>query len=65
MKNIIKNTLIDHARAAIAKHKINVEILMDNPQGVAEHPDIMATIEKEIEIISKYDDQIDVLKRHF
>ena len=40
--------------AQIDKHRINIEILLENTVGVAEHPDIMETIEKELGIISEY-----------
>ena len=30
------------------KHMLNVELLLDKPVGVAEHPDIMETIELEL-----------------
>jgi predicted DNA-binding protein YlxM (UPF0122 family) len=38
---------------------------LNNPAGVAEHPDIMDTIEKELELISEYDDKLNVLKKYF
>ena len=40
-----------HFEAHIEKHRINVEVLLENNVGLAEHPDIMDTIEKEIEQI--------------
>ena len=43
-----------HFEAHIEKHRINVENLLNNSQGVAEHADIMDTIEKELEEMSKY-----------
>ena len=33
--------------------------------GVAEHPDIMETIEKELEIIAEYDDKLEIIKKYF
>ena len=54
-----------HFKAHIEKHKINVENLLNNPTGVAEHPDIMETIEKELEIIAEYDDKLEVLDKYF
>jgi len=33
--------------------------------GVAEHPDTLETIEKELAIIAEYDDQVEMLKKHF
>ncbi len=54
-----------HFKAHIEKHRINVENLLNNPAGVAEHPDIMETIEKELEIIAEYDDKLEVLDKYF
>ena len=54
-----------HFEAHIEKHRINVENLMRNSQGVADHPDIMETIEKEMEIMSTYHDLIEVLDNYF
>jgi Zn-finger domain-containing protein len=42
-----------------------VNNLLRNSVGVAEHPDIMETIEKEIEIIAEYHDKLEVLKHYF
>ena len=39
-----------HFEAHIEKHRINVENILHNPVGVAEHSDIMDTVEKELEI---------------
>ena len=41
-----------HFKAHIQKHKVNVENLLENSVGVAEHPDIMDSIEKELEIMA-------------
>ena len=54
-----------HANGHIAKHKANVEVLLQNPAGVAEHPDVVETIEKELEIMAKYDDQLHILDKYF
>ena len=51
--------------AQIDKHRINVEILLENTVGVAEHPDIMETIEKELGVISEYEDKLAVLRKYF
>ena len=51
--------------AQIEKHKINVENLLENQVGVAEHPDIVETIEKELEVIASYDEKLNVLQKYF
>ena len=54
-----------HFRAHIEKHRINVETLLEKGVGVAEHPDIMNTIEKELGIIAEYDDKLNILNKYF
>mgnify|MGYP006239207689 CR=1 FL=1 len=54
-----------HFEAHIEKHRINVEILLENQVGVAEHPDIMETIEKELALISEYEDKLEVLRKYY
>ena len=39
--------------------------MLDRPNGVAEHPDIIATIEAELSKIAEYEDKLTVLKKYF
>ena len=54
-----------HFKAHIEKHRINVENLLNKGVGVAEHPDIMDTIEKELEIMAEYEDKLEIIKKYF
>ncbi len=54
-----------HFKANIQKHKVNVENLLENSVGVAEHPDIMDSIEKELEIMAEYEDKLEMLNKYF
>ena len=54
-----------HAEGHIEKHKTNVIILLQKATGIAEHPDIIETIEKELKIIAEYDDQLEMIKKYF
>ena len=65
MRTDIINASKLHVKAHIEKHRVNIENLLENPRGVAEHPDIMDTIEKELEIIAEYDDKMSVLRKYF
>ena len=65
MKKEIVKSMIQHAEGQIAKHKMNVENLLNNSVGVAEHPDIMDTIEKELAFIAEYDDKLAMLDKYF
>ena len=68
-KQIMRKDIIEasklHFKAHIEKHRINVENLLEKGVGVAEHPDIMDTIEKELEIIAEYDDKLEIIKKYF
>ena len=63
-KQILKASRLNF-QAHIEKHRINVENLLEKGVGVPEHPDIMETIEKELEIIAEYHDKLEVLKHYF
>ena len=53
-----------HAKGHIKKHTMNVEVYLNNPVGVGEHPDIIEAIEKELDIVAKYHDQLEVIKNY-
>ena len=63
-ENVI-DAIKEHARGHIAKHAMNVEIYLKNAAGVGEHPDVLEAIEKELEVIAKYRDQLEVLDKYF
>jgi hypothetical protein len=65
MRKEILIALRNHAIAHIDKHKVNVEIYLNNPVGVGEHSDIMDTIEKELEEMAKYHDQLEIINTYF
>ena len=65
MREQIIKALLAHAQGDIAKHKANVEVYLTNPAGIGEHSNVMEAIEEEINMIAKYQDQIDVIKQYF
>ena len=65
MRNDIIKASVLHFKAHIEKHRVNVENLLRNPVGVAEHPDVMETIEKELAIMAEYDDKLSVLNKYY
>ena len=65
MRKEIIEALKKHAEGHIAKHKANVTVLLEKNVGVAEHPDTLETIEKELAIIAKYDEQMSMLEKYF
>ena len=65
MRDQIIKALLEHAQGDIAKHKANVEVYLTNPVGIGEHSNVMEAIEEELNMIAKYQDQIDVIQKHF
>ena len=65
MRQAIIEALQAHAKGHIEKHKANVEVLLEKPAGVAEHPDTLETIEKELKINAEYDDELQMHDKYF
>ena len=65
MKQQIVEAMIKHAEGHIEKNRMNVEIFLEKAVGVGEHNDILETIEKELNIIAMYEDQIEALNKYF
>ena len=65
MRNQIISALLAHAQGDIQKHKMNVEVYLNNAVGIAEHSIVMEAIEEELNMIAKYEDQVSVIKKHF
>ncbi len=53
-----------HYLAHIEKHRINVEVMLNNPTAIMEHADIMEAIEKEVEYIAEYMDKLEVMEKY-
>lgn len=54
-----------HAKGHIDKHKMNVEVYLNNPAGIGEHPDVFEAIEGEILEMAKYNDVLEMLDKYF
>ena len=65
MREQMIKALLAHAQGDIAKHRANVEIYLTNPVGIGEHSNVMEAVEEELNMIAKYQDQIDVIKQYF
>jgi len=65
MREQLIKALFAHAQGDIAKHKANIEVYLANPVGIGEHSNIVEAIEGELDMIAKYQDQIDVIHKYF
>ena len=64
-KSTIATALIADAQGNIAKAKANVEIYLNYPVGIGEHPDVLAAIQDQIDIIAHEEERISVMDKHF
>ena len=59
------NALRQYAIGKIEMHRGNIETYRNNPTGIGEHSDLVETIEKELDIIAKFDDILYVIDKYF
>jgi len=55
----------EHFRAHITKHRMNIEVMLNNPTAIQEHGDLMSAIEKEAGHIAEYMDKLEVMEKYF
>jgi hypothetical protein len=55
----------EHFRSHINKHRMNIEVILNNPTAIHEHSDIMDAIEKEVAQIAEYHDKLEVMETYF
>jgi hypothetical protein len=65
MRQKMIKALREHAHGHIAKHQLNVEVYLNNPAGIGEHPDVFEAVETEILEMAKYQDVLDMLDKYF
>ena len=65
MKNEAIKALKAHAQGEIAKHRANVEVYLEHPAGIGGHSDITEAIGVELDKISRYHDQLEVINHYF
>ena len=65
MRNEILKALRIDAEGNIEKARLNIEIYLKNPVGIGEHPDVLAAIQDQVDIIAHEQERIDVLGKYF
>ena len=65
MREQMIDVLMHDAESKINLAKMNVWVLLHNPVGVGDHPNIMETIQEQLDIISKHKDRLKVLETDF
>ena len=55
----------EHFLSHIAKHRMNIEVMLNNPTAIHEHSDIMEAIEREVEKMAEYQDKLEIMEKYF
>ena len=65
MREQLLRAVLAHATGEIEKHKVNVNVYLEHPVGIGEHSDITEAIGQELDKISRYHDQVEVINKYF
>lgn len=65
MKKELVDALRVHFSGHVLKHKMNIQIMLNNPMAIHDHTDWMSAIEAEIAQMAEYEDKLEILNKHF
>ena len=65
MRSALINASKAHFHSHIEKHRINIEVMLNNPMAIHDHSDIMSAIEKEVAMMAEYADKLEIMEKHF
>jgi hypothetical protein len=65
MKTAMLHALRKRFEGEIASAQMNVEVYLQNPAGIGEHPDIMEAIEQELSRLAEADEKLETLNKYF
>ena len=62
MRDVILKALEDKYNADISEAEANLKVYLENPVGVAEHPDVVIEADKLVAKIAEAEDKLEILK---
>lgn len=65
LRKVLLDALREEATGNIQKAKANVEVYLHYPVGIGEHPDVIAAIQDQLDIIAHEEERIQVIDKHF
>tara|TARA_B100000902_G_scaffold371151_1_gene396901 strand:- start:479 stop:700 length:222 start_codon:yes stop_codon:yes gene_type:complete len=65
LRQDVLDALVKQSEGIIQKARMNVEIYLHNPVGIGEHPDVLGAIQDQLDTISKEEERIQVIEKHF
>ena len=65
MKNKMLDAVRCHAEGQVAKHKMNVDVYLNNPTGIGEHSCVVESVTHELEELGKWTDILRTLEEEY
>lgn len=65
MKTAMLHALRKRFEGEIASAQMNVEVYLENPAGIGEHPDIVEAVEQELAKLAEADEKLETLNKYF
>ena len=65
MRRQIVDALMSDAESKINLARMNVQVLLTNPVGVGDHPNITETVQGQLDIMSQNKDRLNILMEYF
>lgn len=65
MKDKILAATRQHFKSHIEKHRMNIDIMLNNPMAIHDHTDFMTALEEEIAKVAEYKDKLEVLENYY
>ena len=62
MEEVIKEALIKSYEGEAASAKANILLYLNNSVGIGEHPDIIASVDSEIEKLTNAEEKLQTIK---
>lgn len=64
MRTIMKKALKLKYEGQIAEANANIEIYLKNPAGIGEHSDVLAEVDKQLELAASAQEKLDYLEKN-
>jgi len=65
MKAQITSTMKSYYESKIIQHKLNIDVMMNNPIAIPEHENFVSAIDKELSELADAHDKLQALKEYF
>ena len=65
LREDILSALRAEAEGTIQKARVNIEVYLHNAVGIGEHPDVLAAIQEQLDVIAEQEERVQVIDKHF